>query len=347
MYEIKYDLYLPLKSFEKYRNVNTELVLGSRTAKTPFFSIMIPTYKRADTIVLSVNSALNQLGFDDYEIVIVDNDPQGAYGETKEFLSQLKTQKMCYYVNQKNIGLCGNWNRCVEFCRGQYIVMLHDDDILSPYCLKTLYDVIIKTNNPTVLGVGYHIFQKDSVPDFKKTERVSFHYIEKEDFFWGESVNIAGLAFRRDFINSMGGFADEYYPNEDSYFIYQAIVHGQVVKIEQQLAGYRVENNLSIKGDTLKEIICMTEKMRENIALYESFAQRFMKYFDTEYLYEYIQGANQYWSQHLDCQQIFEACHMKRKKINFFKIVYIKIKLLFYKQIKLRFMKRYRMDIHW
>ncbi len=347
MYKIEYDIYCPRNSFEKYKNIGTELIFGGKKDKTPFFSIMIPTYKRADTIVLSVHSALEQVGFDDYEIIVVDNESSDVCTETRDVMAQIKSDKLFYYVNKSNLGMCGNWNRCVELCSGQYIVMLHDDDILSPYCLKTLYEVIEQANKPTIVGVGYENFKESSVPIFRQKKKVSYIHIEKKDFFWGESLNIAGLTFQRDFIMKMGGFADEYYPNEDSYFIYQAIVHGKVIKIHQVMAGYRVENNLSLKGDTLKKIICMTEKMREVIATHEPFAQRFMKNYDVEYLYDYVIGANQYWSQKIDYHEILEACQMKRKQIKTLKLLYVKWKKLYYKKITLRLKRKYQTDIHY
>lgn len=333
MYSLEYDIYTPLDSFHKYEHVGTELILGSMNEQEPFFSIMIPTYNRVDTIIAAVESALGQIGFDNYEVVIADNDPEGMNGETKAFLTSLSSGKIRYYVNNKNIGMCGNWNRCIEMCRGKYIVMLHDDDMLGPYCLKTLYEVILKSDHPTVLGVGYEVFGDNRRPQFYKPDKVSFQYINKKDFFFGESLNIAGMTFERDFIYKMGGFADEYYPNEDSYFIYQAIVHGRVVRIPYVLAGYRVEDNLSLKDDTLEKIIYMTEKMRENISLYEPFAKRFMEKYDLEYLYDYIQGANRYWSANISCESIFNRCDMRRRKINYFKLLYVKCFLFYYKKI--------------
>lgn len=345
MYSLKYDIYTPLDSFHRYEHVETDLVLGGRNDQKPFFSIMIPTYKRIDTLVLSVESALGQVGFDNYEIVIVDNDSNGINGETRAYLSGITSDKIKYYVNRENIGMCGNWNRCIKMCSGKYIIMLHDDDMLAPDCLKTLYEVIIRSDYPTVLGVGYEVFNESHIPQFQKSSKVSFQYIDKKDFFFGESLNIAGLTFKKDFMYKMGGFADEYYPNEDSYFIYQAIVHGKVVKISNVLAGYRVEDNLSLKDDTLEKIVYMTEKMRETISMYEPFAKRFMRKYDLEYLYDYIQGANRYWSKDLDYRKIFKMCEMKRDKTNRFKIFRLKLKILYYKNIKMRWKKKYILHI--
>ena len=34
---------------------------------------------------------------------------------------------MKYYKNEKNIGMYGNWNRCIELSNGEYLTILNDD----------------------------------------------------------------------------------------------------------------------------------------------------------------------------------------------------------------------------
>ena len=55
-----------------------------------------------------------------------------------------------YYQNEKNIGLFGNWNRCVELSTSKWVAMLHsDDEILDDYFekLDRFWDIITSAND--------------------------------------------------------------------------------------------------------------------------------------------------------------------------------------------------------
>ena len=288
------DPYLKDNNFLTYAEVRSDQVL-SGTIADPDITIFIPTFKRADTLQVSIDSTLNQIDGGKYEVVIVNNDPEGAKGETREIIDRYNDPRISYYVNQKNIGLCGNWNRGIELARGKYVAMIHDDDMLSPWFLKSIREAIRKNQEPAVIGVSFVNFDSNHIPQFTEPAETKYRRVTKESYFFGKYINIAGMTVQKDFMINQGGYRDEYYPNEDSILIYQAILNGDVVNIEHVLAGYRQEVNLSLSEKTMKEIIRKTEETRRYIAKHETFAHNWMKRFDKEYLNAYIEGANQYW----------------------------------------------------
>lgn len=315
------DVYAKQNCYEKYCMITSRLCVGKRNSENPFFTIMIPTYNHADTFEAALKSALNQEEFDDYEILIINNNPEGTNNDTFTVVNENYNSKILYYVNEQNIGMCGNWNRGVELAKGKYIVMLHDDDLLSSYHLKTVYNAIKKYNLEGIIGVGYNKFCANNTPEFFKPDKIKVEKITKKAFFYGKSINIAGMTFERELALENGGFVDEYYPNEDTIFIYQSILKSQVYEIKHSLAGYRIENNLSLSGDTLKKIIILMEKVRWSIAEHEKFAETFMRAFDTEFLFLYIIGAQRYWKCELDANEIFETLELKRKKVSMVRLV--------------------------
>lgn len=320
----KFDIYKLTDNFSTYAHVASREIISNKV-EHPFFSVVIPTYKRSSTLELSVQSALQQQGVDDYEILIVNNDPAGGQGKTREILEELSNEKISYFVNEENIGLCGNWNRCISLARGEYIVMLHDDDLISPWLLQSLREAIRVKNNPGIIGVGFQNFNAETVPKFEKPEEIVYRKLSKKSFFFGKNINIAGMTFRRDIALKIGGFADEYYPNEDTIFIYQGILCSSVMNIENVLAGYRIEMNATLSGDTLQNIILLTEKTRRSIARHEPFAKRWLNWFDSEYFYQYIDGAQRHWSLQLDYKELCDMASVKYKKINRCKYLFMRI----------------------
>jgi len=308
------DIYQTRDTYQIYRHIPTQQVIGNNL-QNPFFTIIIPTYLRPDTLAASIQSAIDQVDFTDYEILIISNDPNGAEGKTREIIDSFFSEKIAYYVNTENIGMSGNWNRAVELAKGKYIVMLHDDDLLGPYCVATMFKAIQEYGQPGMVGCGAVNFS-NALPAFEKPEQLRCRRVTKKSFFFGRYLQIAGMTFRKDLALALGGFDENCYPAADTVFIYQCLLHGQVINIDNNLVGYRKGVNESLSGNTMKNIILKTEQIRRSIAKHEFFAKIFMKLFGAAYLDRYILDAKLYWSMDIDRGEIFQAAGLKQTPTN-------------------------------
>lgn len=313
------DIYSFVNSIDQYDHVPVQKVLEGNI-ENPEITIFIPTYKRSSTLKVAIESALNQMGTVEYEIVVVNNDPSGISGETKEFLENYHSDRIYYYVNSENIGLCGNWNRGMKLARAEYVAIICDDDMLGPYFLESMMTAISENNRPGMVGVRYFSFNSKCLPVFQRPEKLQYRNVSKKDFFFCRSLNITGMTVRRDLFYEIGGYAEEYYPNEDTNLIYQAILKDRVIDVEYPLAGYRKEVNLSLTAGTMNAIILMMEETRRNIAEHEPFARRWIQYFDKELLYGYIRSANAYWDLNIDYKPIFKHFGFEERKPSWIKM---------------------------
>lgn len=313
------DIYSYKNSFEKYTHIKTKLIVKSSVVN-PELSIFIPTYKRNNTLEETLISALNQDTGTPYEIIIVSNDPEGANDGTKGIINKFSSNKISFFVNSENIGLCGNWNRGIELAKSNYVSMIHDDDILSPFFVDSVLCAIKNNNCPGIIGVDYCLFNSKSKPEFRYPTTMCYRTVSKIGFFFGRYINIAGITVKKSLIKDIGGYAEDYYPNEDTILIYQALLKEKVINICFPLAGYRQEYNASLAGSTMEEIIFLTELTRKNIAEHEIFAKIWMFLFDKEFLYDYVKDANKYWNLNIDYQTIFKKCDLKTTTINIFKL---------------------------
>lgn len=116
-------------NFCKTKDLPSHLMQGTHREKAPRFTIVIPTYKKPELLKAAVKSALAQPG-SDYQILVVDDVP-GGDAATGQVLRALADERLLYYVNQINLGLFANWNRCFELARSEWVIMLHDDDLLT------------------------------------------------------------------------------------------------------------------------------------------------------------------------------------------------------------------------
>ena len=109
----------------------------SPQAKKPLFTIAIPTYKRVTLLRRAILSALAQDFDEPYEIIVVEN-PLEPISYPAESMLQEFASRITYYQNAQNIGGLGNWNRCLELARGEWVCLLHSDDELLPSYLARM-----------------------------------------------------------------------------------------------------------------------------------------------------------------------------------------------------------------
>jgi len=91
--------------------------------KNPFFSIIIPTYNRADFLNIAIHSVLNQ-DFDNYELIIVDD---GSTDKTKNIISNIKNKRL-KYIHQPHKGVSAARNKGLNLVKGKFICFLDSDD---------------------------------------------------------------------------------------------------------------------------------------------------------------------------------------------------------------------------
>ena len=108
-------------------------------ASRPFWSVLIPTYKaRADYLEETLKSVLQQdPGPEQMQIEVVDDcSPDGA---PVELVRRIAGDRVAVHQEPANNGLAGIWNRCIERARGEWVHILHQDDVVLPGFYDNLY----------------------------------------------------------------------------------------------------------------------------------------------------------------------------------------------------------------
>lgn len=301
---------------------NSECIISSKVP-SPFFSIIIPAYKRDEILKQTIDSALDQNTNIDYEIVIVDDYPQSrSYDNVIKYID---SNKLSYYINEINIGQYNNINKCIQLARGKYVVLLLDDDILAPDFLYVVYKAILSFNYPGILGVNYKTFN-DTISFINNDKEIYYRNVTKKSFFFGRYINVTGMTFKRSVAVEIGGFKRKYYPIQDSVFIYNVICNYKCVYIDNVLAGYRIGLNLSLRDDVMIKTVLYMNECRKSIADNEKFAKLWMILFGREYLALYVEGANNKWNKNINVEDILEEAGYSNK-INVLKYKLMKIAL--------------------
>lgn len=98
----------------------------------PFWSVMIPTYNApARYLEETLRTVLAQdPGPEQMQIEVVDDcSPDGP---PVDLVHRIAGDRVTVHREPKNNGLAGIWNRCIEHARGEWVHILHQDDLVLP-----------------------------------------------------------------------------------------------------------------------------------------------------------------------------------------------------------------------
>src|SRR4051794_37665769 len=98
----------------------------------PLITIAIPTFNRAALLKGCVAAALSQT-YPHFEVLVSNN---ASSDDTRTMLSNFSDQRMRVINQETNIGQLPNWNACVASAKGDYILLVSDDDRIAPWLLE-------------------------------------------------------------------------------------------------------------------------------------------------------------------------------------------------------------------
>lgn len=245
------DYFEYVDNFKKTEDVETQLIQGALSLSKVSFTILIPTYQRSMLLKQALDSALAQDNFDDFEVLVLDNEPQ-RNDETEILLRSYSNTNLLYYKNDQNLGMAGNWNRGFLLSRSHWVILLHDDDVMSPYFLNVVSKYLEKDNDCAILKPISQRFS-DIIPDFSiKSKKAKYSRLYFFDFMLNCAVGApTNTVFNRDAVISLGGFNQDYYPAYDYVFAARCAEVCKLYSLPIVLGGYRINANESLNYDTM------------------------------------------------------------------------------------------------
>lgn len=113
----------------------------------PLVSIAIPTYNRADSYLKqTLESAVKQT-YENLDIIVADNF---SADNTEMVVKGFNDSRIRYFKHGRNIGHINNYSFCVEQARGEYLLLLHDDDLID----HDFVDTCLKSVNYSFTDIG-------------------------------------------------------------------------------------------------------------------------------------------------------------------------------------------------
>ena len=122
------------------------------------FSVVIPTYRRPDTLFFVLDALGAQKGAPDFEAFVVDD---GSGDDTPARLAAYRPSYPFRFVSQQNAGPAAARNRGVREARGQTILFLGDDTVPEAELLAVHAEAHGQARPHPVAVLGYTTWPRD------------------------------------------------------------------------------------------------------------------------------------------------------------------------------------------
>jgi glycosyltransferase involved in cell wall biosynthesis len=203
-------------------------------------SIGIPTYNRADTFLKETLSSAIRQTYSNIEIIVSDNY---STDNTESVVKSCNDTRIRYYRQHKNIGAIGNMNFCLSKARGDYFLMLHDDDLIDAqfveFCLRCAgYDIqkgIIIAGAREVDMEGTILFEKPNVGQGLSAKNFIMQWYKKRIVLF-----LPSILFNTSKLKEIGGFQEKYHFFADVAAQFILIGTTERVDVPDVLGSFRV-----------------------------------------------------------------------------------------------------------
>ena len=209
------------------------------TTAAPLVTIAIPTYNRAGSYLpQALASAVSQT-YENLEIIISDNC---STDDTPEFVGRQIDPRIRYYRQHKPIKPNDNFNFCIKQARGEYFLLLLDDELVDPpfvaSCIAAANhrdDVgLIRTGLRRIDANGYVLGQVNNYAAGLSVPECFLAW-----FAGRTSLYLCNTLFKTSILRAVGGLRSRHNLFQDVLAQVRVLEIARRVDVEQVLASTR------------------------------------------------------------------------------------------------------------
>lgn len=213
--------------------------------ETELVSVCIPAYNNEEYIENTINSILNQT-YKNIELVVVDDN---STDRTWEIINSIRDDRLKVYHNEQNLGMSGNWNRCLELTTGDFVKLICADDIMDQNALELEANAMRENPSAVLVESDTRLLNlKGEVHGqfkrYKQAGLVNGKKVAKTALIWnnffGAPVN---NLMRRSAMEQVGGFDTNFTYILDFDMWVSIALLGDVFIIHQPLNSFCIRND--------------------------------------------------------------------------------------------------------
>ncbi|MCZ2766775.1 glycosyltransferase [Lactobacillus paracasei] len=205
-------------------------------------SVVVPVYDESLFVVQKALSSVSRQLKSNYELIIIDDNPQRT--DLKAFLQdfQSKTKSVFLVFNSVNKGLVYSLNKGLQQAKGKYIARMDADDISLPGRFEA---------QVAILDGGYDFTASAAIEIDENDDKIGFRKMPFEGvmetptvFKYGNFIIHPSVMMRRDVVNKLGGYHD--IPSAEDFDLWVRILffhHSRAFLVTDPKVLYRVRAN--------------------------------------------------------------------------------------------------------
>jgi glycosyltransferase involved in cell wall biosynthesis len=251
----------------------------------PLITVIIPTIGRPDkakpgTLIASpyLRDAISSVVSQDYqpiELLISDNNPASG---TRAVVEQMRDERIRLIERPQRLVSGEHFTACIQDARGEFVMVLSDDDLLGHRYLSSLYGAFARDAQVRV-GLGYQIIigEKGGLStdaDIPETLDIYDGVSFMTSRLWKTGtlpiMTYVSLLARRTDILRCGGFPP--YPdgsNADNFIMFSLAMLGKVA-VSSRVMYYRVyDSSFGLRAPFENLVLSCAQYERDLLALLE------------------------------------------------------------------------------
>ena len=180
------------------------------------FSILVPLYNTPDSFLHEMIDSVLAQTYSKWELCLADGS-DSSHGQVEKLCKKYAEadNRIKYCKLEKNLGISGNTNACIEMSTGDYIALFDHDDILHPAALYEMM-VAICDKDADMVYTDEATFES---PDINKLITIHFKPDFAPDNLRANNYICHFTAFARELISVVGMFDARFDGSQDHDYI--------------------------------------------------------------------------------------------------------------------------------
>ncbi len=220
---------------------------------SPTVSVCMPAYNQAKYLPEAIESVMRQT-YADFEFLIIDDRSTDNSADIISSYAR-RDQRIRFLVNERNIGMVNNWNRCIEEASGEYIKFLFGDDVLaSDKALEKMASSLDLHAGVALVASARNVINEDSdviqvLSEFDAPMPLRGTDVIKQCFT--DQINWIGepsaVMFRK--INADRGFDPRYVQIVDLEMWFRILEQGDFLYLREPLCSFRMHTGQQTRAN--------------------------------------------------------------------------------------------------
>jgi len=178
--------------------------------ESPLVTIAIPTFNRASSYLPRALRASCSQSYPNLDILVADN---ASVDDTPDVVRSVRDHRIRYHRHADNIGSARNTSFCIDSARGEYTLLLNDDDLIDETFVAACIGALSRGERPGLIRTGLRIIDESGAKLRSHPNMVAGMSFTEFVIAWTEGLTapyLCSTLFRTDALQRVGMHSRHY-----------------------------------------------------------------------------------------------------------------------------------------